>query len=161
MEFHTTTAIGIQVKALADFLMTASVGETVLFSDMNKELGIDVTRRRYIIEKARELLLAEHGIRFDSVYREGLKRMNIDDAVGVSDRAVGKIRRTARVASQRIVQQVGKANNIPESTLAALNARRSLLGAIEALASKRSIKAVEAVADDRVIPFGRVLEAVR
>lgn len=159
--FETTTALSIATKTLADFLATASVGETVSFDAMSRTLGSNVLDRRYIIQKARDILLAEHGMRFDSVYKVGLKRMNMHDAIGVTDRSIRKIKKDARKASKRIDLQKDKANDIDDRTRFALNARQSLLGAIEVLAAKKATQDVEKIADERVIPFGQVLAAIK
>ncbi len=154
---YTTTQIAIQTKALADLLETVSIGDIVTFDDMSKVLGQDVRKIRYVLENARTKILAENGLRFDSVYKIGLKRMNIEDAIGVSDRNIKKIRRTARLASKRVNQQLSRANAVDDATRFALNARLSLFGTIETLASQKTVREVEKVSDERILPFGKVL----
>lgn len=161
MEFQTTTAISVQVRSLCDLLQTAMVGETITFDDMNRQLGINIKHYRYVLEQARQKLLEEQGIRFDSVFAKGLKRMHIDDLVGVSDRTIKKLRRGARTANKRIDQQLSRANDVDDATRFALNSRRSLLGTIEAIASKKTVDAIQKIDDTRVVPFGRVLEALK
>lgn len=158
---ETSSAISVMTNNLADFLATASVGETISFADMSRELGCDVLTRRYVIQKARDQLLAGRGIRFDSVFRVGLKRVSIDELVGVTDRAIKKIRRDAKRANKRIDLQLSRANDVDERTRFDLNNRRSLLGAIEVLSSRKSVEQISKVADERVIPFGKVFDALR
>lgn len=161
MAYTTTTEIGIKAQALVDLLKTASVGETITFDQMSSQLGQDVRRIRYVIEVARRVLLAEHSMRFDSVFSVGLKRMNLEDAIGVADRTLAKARRMARNESRRVNTQLAGANDVDDRTRFALNARLSVLGAVAELAAPKTVKLVSANADERVIPFGRVLELFR
>lgn len=161
MKFETTTAISTQVNSLCELLQTAAIGDVITFETMSQQIGLEIRHYRYVLERARQKLLTEYGIRFDSVFSKGLKRMAINDLIGVSDRAIRKLRRSARTANRRIDMQLSRANDVDDATRFALNSRQSLFGTIEALATKSTLKTIEGVDNSRVIPFGKVLEAIR
>ncbi len=153
-----TTSLDTQSASLAELLRTAQVGDVVGFDDMSRKIGADVRKRRYVMKKALTALIEEEGIRFVSVFNVGLKRTNMSDIIGISDRALRKIRMAAINANNRICLQVESERGIDDSALLALNARRSLFGAIEALATIKNVKKIEDVAACDVLPYGRVID---
>ncbi len=154
--------IAIQVNAMCDLLNGASVGEIVTFSAMSNVLGRDISQCSYILQKARRTLL-DHPphVRFDNVYKVGLKRMHISDAIGVADKNLRKIRRISRKNGQEISYQMAGANDIDERTKEGLIARIGLFGTIEALTMHRVTKAIEKQTDNQVLPYGRIIDILK
>lgn len=132
----------IEVEKIAALLRQAPVGSTVTYQQIDSALGTEFDRLALV--KARQLVEKEDGIRFGTVRKVGVKKLDATAAIGIGADARQRIRRIAVRQSARLTGL--KYNDITADAQRRLDVERSLLGAISAAASNKSTAKVEAAA---------------
>lgn len=146
------------VRALADVLLAASVGQTVTYGAMDRAIGAPVLARRWLIQSARDLALRESGAAFMAVKGIGMRRLPAEEASAVGVYYRTSIRRTAKRSARVMTQMVKKANDLPDQ--AKLEAYREISVALLfcELAKATSVKRVPL--DNKPAPTGDVVRAM-
>jgi hypothetical protein len=129
----------IEVEKIAAILRQAPVGGTVTYRQIEAALGREFDR--LALMKARQLVEKEDGIRFGTVRKVGVKKLDAAAAIGIGAEARQRIR---RIAGHQCARLTGlKYNDITADGQRRLDVERSLLGAISAAAANKSTAKVE------------------
>lgn len=137
----STPEMQIEIERLAKALRAVPVGSVLTYTDASKAIGRDVTNgARFVLQKARDAVEKSDGIRFGTVYREGIKRLAADDVPGIG-REVRK--RIGRAAKRGFNRMSGLSyNDIKPDIRAQIDAERSVLGAIHSLTAQVAVTKV-------------------
>lgn len=140
-------------------LLETPVGELVGYADLSTAAKVDVKTHRWVLSRAREVVIKESGVAFATVRSEGLRRLG--GAVGVDDigtRTFRRIHRATRRGSRRLFDLGRHANDMSPSDARTLNQRQCALGLIEHLTLARTVRALP---DDPPPPSTNSFDAMR
>lgn len=142
-------------RALVDLLTATTVGGTVTYADMTAAIGRDIHARRHLIPRAITLAAKEAGAIFGSVRRVGYQRLAPTDAHILGAHARGRIRRSAKRASDAIHSAVTVANDMPDAERRRAFAEINSLSLIRHLARDTVVAAT--VSEPKAEPVGHVM----
>ncbi|MGE0714806.1 MAG: hypothetical protein AB7P02_05135 [Alphaproteobacteria bacterium] len=155
-DFQSSPENQAAITALADGLRALPVGGVLTYSAAHDAVGQDVkTKRRYLLDRAREIVEREDGTRFGTVSNVGVKRLETADVLGIGAGYRRHIRRTATKAHKRLSGL--RVNDLTEAQQKRLDAERAGFGAISLLATERAVKTVEAASNGATLPVGKTL----
>lgn len=129
----------IEIERIAEMLAALPIGETLTKKAMAQALGGNPSPWSLIA--ARKRVEQETGLRFETVHKIGVKKLEAGAIIGIGAAARKRIRRMARAQSARLTGL--RYNGIDATTQARLDVERSLLGAISATAAEPARKQVE------------------
>lgn len=95
-------AASADAKTLADLMRSVAVGDMLSYDSMSDAIGRDVTAERSVIYTARSIVQREDRIVFDTICKQGLKRLADDEIVSLGDRARSRVRKIAKRTTQSI-----------------------------------------------------------
>lgn len=147
--------IQIEVERLAAILRGLPIRATATYAELSETVGYPVNRKPFALLKARKLVEQETGMRFATVRREGVKKLDGADVVGIGAMARKLIARKARTQAARLTGL--SYNDIDSGKQARIDAERSLLGAISATA-KADIERVTQVASTGPVVAAKVFD---
>lgn len=133
---------GSDTAALIRFLSEIPVGDLVTYERLTTEIGRDIHRFWHVLESARKRLVIDKGIVFDVVLMVGIRRLNDDEIVDLSDRARAKTRRHARRVARKLI--CVDYDNLSREKQTKHNASLSLFAAMTELVSSGGQKRLEA-----------------
>lgn len=155
-EFISSPENQAAITALTDALRALPVAGTLPYVEASALIGQDVqTKRRYLLDRARDMVEQEDGARFGVVTGVGVKRLETADVLGLGAGYRRHIRRTARRASKRLSNL--RVNDLTEAQRKRLDAERAGFGALSLIATERSTKTIEAKTNESVLPVGKTL----
>jgi hypothetical protein len=154
------TDISPRVRALADHLATASVGQTLTWPHLSAVAGADVTQHRHILYSAFKIAQRESGAVFSTERGVGCRRLAADEMHHVGKRARDHIRRTARRSVKAIIAGVRGANDITDEAKLKANAELASLGLIEHMARDRqTVELLKTAAPEQAADVNREMLA--
>lgn len=139
--FTTNPERQIEIELLAKALHDLPIRETASYEALSSIAGYSVQARPFALIKARKKVEAETGLRFETVNRIGVKKLDGASVPGIGARARKTIARKAKRQAERLCGL--KYNDIDKDTQARIDAERSLLGAISATAKADAQKVTE------------------
>lgn len=129
-------------KALAEKLLTVSVGETITYQDMSAIIGRSVQSiGRGALETARSIVQREKRIVFGVIRGVGLIRLNDSEIIDLADKAREHSRRHARRVVKKLI--CVEYSSLKKESQIKHNAAISMFGAISEISSTSSIKRLE------------------
>lgn len=135
------TELSADVRAVADMLAAAPVGEVVTFGAMSAAIGRSITTCRHVLASARNVALRENGAAFLSERSIGLRRMSAERATEtVGSTARAHIRSTARRAKRTLIGATNGVNDLPPEAQRRMAAEVSALALVEHLARDAAVK---------------------
>lgn len=153
--------MNVDVDALAKLARAVSPGQTLTHEAMSQCVGRPIQPRLYIWLSARERL-AKEGILFDSVRKEGYRRLKTEELPGVGQHARKRIRRLSSRAARNMSEAARRTNDMPHDLQKSVNAEISSLKLHEHLASAAAQKHVEEDATpEQVMPLAKTMESLR
>lgn len=152
--------IEIEVSAIASALVGLPIGQIMAYADINRVAGRDVTKEnRYILLRAVKKAEQDSGARFATVHATGVKRLSAEDLPGIGNAVRTRVKNAAKRGYARLTDL--KYNDITPESRRLIDAERSLLGAISAIASDTSAKKVQAGTTTGPLPVAHVMDALR
>lgn len=149
--------LAIEVEKLANVLRQLSIGEVASYAAIDAAIG---AAHHYVaLGKARKLVEAETGLRFETVHRVGIKKIDASSASGIGTHARKRISKIAKVQCARLAGL--KYNDISPEQQKKIDMERSLLGAISVAASAKTAKLVETKIQTGPILPANVFDLVR
>lgn len=96
--------VSVDAKTLAHVLRQVPVGEVITYATLTKAIARDVCADgRGAMTTARAMVQREDRMIFDTVYKQGLKRLANEEIVGLGDRARDHVRRASRKIIKKLV----------------------------------------------------------
>lgn len=139
--YPTNPETAIEVEKLVAVLRDLPPGEMVTYATLSEAVGYPVQRKPFPLMRARKIVEQESGLRFGTVMREGIKRLPANALPGIG---ADVRKRMSRAAKRQAVRLTGLRYNDIDSTIQArIDAERSLLGAISAIATANAEKLSE------------------
>jgi hypothetical protein len=138
-----TTTVATEVRALADRLAEAAPDEVVTYEHLATAVGHDLMRTRYLIYKALKLVQKETGAAFITVYKQGYRRMRIEEVPSVGKHARRRTRRIARTAIAAIQDSLRGSNDVAQEVRREALREQSALGLIEHIARDKHLPVIE------------------
>lgn len=154
--------LSVDVRVVFDRLVQMRVGETITYADIKDLIGRDGQNGgRSVIASARRKALNEHRMVFEPVRNEGYKRLSDADIVNTAEHDMGKVHRATRRGARRIA--VVDFERLPNASKVKHNTYLSMFGAINAMTTGASVKALEKkVAETHeALPLAKTLEVFR
>jgi hypothetical protein len=133
--FSTKPETQIEIERLSTILRDLGPGDVVGYDALSGAVGYNVQERRFSLMKAQQATEKETGLRFATVPRQGLKKLPADALPGIGSIARRRIAKSAKRQAARLVGL--RYNDIDQAVKAKLDAERSLLGAISAVATTK------------------------
>jgi hypothetical protein len=141
-------------------IIKVSIGDAITYKALSGLIGRDVQdEARGALMTARRIAERDKNIVFGVIRDVGLKRLNDAEIVSTGEDARGRIRRIARRSVARVLR-VNNYAELSQEDKVRHNAYASLFGAIEQMASPKSIAKLEQYAKDAQaeLPIKRTLE---
>jgi hypothetical protein len=135
MTFATNPDLQIEVDKLARALSELSPGEMLSYEEMSGILGYEIKDKPWVLMKAKKRVETTQRLRFGTVRGEGTKKLAANELASIGVYARKKIGRVAKYNAGRLTD-LGY-NDIDNRIRARVDAERSLLGAIAAVASTK------------------------
>lgn len=159
--FKTSPQHAIQIDAIVKALTAIPVGQIITYKDLSAIVGKNVQSDdgRFLLIRARRLAEKQTGTLFATVFGQGIKRLPADEAAGVGSDARQRIRRSANRTYARLSDI--RYNDVAPETRARIDAERSLMGAISAIATQANVSNVQRHTSTGPIPVAKLLEAIR
>jgi hypothetical protein len=132
-----------EIRLLADRLRAVPHGGTVSYQELSNLAGHDVRRYRYRLERARDLLLEENSIAFDTVRKTGLRRFVVEDLPNVGAATRKHCRRSARRGRHVMTKAGASFNDIPTLIQRRLMAEDGMLHLLEIFGADRVVRKLE------------------
>jgi hypothetical protein len=136
------------VLRITERLHAASIGDVVSYAQLSTAAGVDILaeNRRWMIERAREMLIKDHGVAFATVRGEGYRRLGAAPGVDyVSLKGVTRVRRVARLFTRRVQRLVHHANDLSPAEQRTANQRLCALGLIEHISRAQTVSTLPEV----------------
>lgn len=157
----TNFEMGLETKALYEALKAVGLDQTISYPKLSEALGRKVEGANSNLQSALHRLEAE-GIAFANIRGEGYKRMDDIAVVNTAETSREGIRRKAKRAIKRLTC-VSAFEKLPNDMKVKHNAALSGFGAIAAMMTPKSVKALEqtvALAGSS-LPLAKTLEAFK
>ena len=151
-------AIAPETAALVELLAATPVGEVASYTAMSSAIGRDIAARRYLIPSAIRHAAIQHGAIFGTVRGVGYKRLASTEAYILGAHARRRIRRSAKRASDAIVEAMSKANDMPDAEKRRAYAEVNALALVRHIASDKEVTAT--VAEPKAEPVAIVARRV-
>jgi len=135
MKFTTNPQTQVDIEMLANALAALGPDDLLTYDGMTNLVGYDVRARPWAMLTARDRVEKETGLRFGTVRGEGYCKLTAADLPGIGMAARAKVRGLAKRAAARLTRL--RYNDVDTRLQARLDAERSLLFAIGAVASTR------------------------
>lgn len=157
MKFITSPETQSEITSISALLAELQEGETLSYADASEAIGRDVQLyARQSLTAARQKIETENGVRFETVYKEGVKRIALQDVASIGAVSRKRTRRITKKAFARLNNL--RAENISDETRDAINSERVALGAILHFTSDKSVRKIaEEVKRAGEIPLGKTL----
>lgn len=156
--FSTSPELQIEVDALSGVLTALPIGGVASYAELSERVGYDVQKRPFALFKARAAAEEATGLRFATVRATGVKKLEASEVVGIGSVARARIARTAKRQCARLAGV--RYNDIDAATQARIDAERSVLGALSALAKGGAEKVAEGTQTGPVVA-ARVFEMMK
>lgn len=147
-----------RIEKIENFLKDMSNSQLSSYQEISEYCGFDVLDHRVSLIQARKNVEKSQGSRFETVYRQGIKKLGGDGVVGIGAVARRRVTRIAKTQSARLTGL--RYNDISPAMQSRIDAERSLLGAIASTASTQSIERVEAETSTGPIAASKVLRCL-
>jgi hypothetical protein len=135
----------VPVRQLVERLIAVSIDGTITYGELSAAVNFDVQRhenRQWLIQ-ARQEILREYGIVFETLRAIGLKRLGGGDGVMYSGQhGLDKTRRTARNGQRTQQRAFQRANDLTPEQVGQYGREQNAFGLIRELASRRVIRAL-------------------
>jgi hypothetical protein len=138
--FTTNPELQIEIEKLSEQLRHLPIGSTASYGALKD--GVGGSYSPWALIRARKAVEDETGLRFATVRSVGIKKLAAADVTGIGSEARARIGRVAKSQSKRLANL--KYNDLSPEDRAKIDMERSLLGAIHAASSIKSLKAVAA-----------------
>jgi hypothetical protein len=152
----------IETQALTRLLLTAEVGQTIAYEQLNAACGMNTQDdARGYLATARKNAEAELHCVFDTVFNVGLKRLEPAEYHGVGTKVRNGLRRKARRTFRRLTRITNaEYESLPAESRNALDAERTMLAFVSRASGNAARKKIEGVVQDQrqAIPFAKTLE---
>jgi hypothetical protein len=135
MPFTTNPQTQVDIEILTNALAALGPDQLLTYPEMSRLVGYDVRVRPWPMLKARDLVERDSGQRFGTVRGEGFCKLTADQLPGIGMSARRRVGRIAKRASTRMTKL--RYNDVDRRLQGRLDAERSLLGAIGAVASTK------------------------
>ena len=145
------TSRALAVASLADALRALPAGGALTYAEANSLVSDDGAALRFLLADARKRVEQEGPARFATVRGRGVRRLETAEIVGIGAQARASIGRRARRAGKRLADI--RVNDLSPAERAAIDAERSVLGAIAVLSrDSAAIKAREVAQTGPILP---------
>lgn len=155
--------LSIEARLLTERLKKAEVGEVIPYSELSEVAGRTIQgAARSSLYTAMKRCLNSEGYVFGTVRGVGVKRLSDKEIIGIGDKALPHIRRTAKRAARKM-SMVENYEGLEHEDKVRHNAMISALGMMAHVANEKQIKKLE----DKVhtaqgaLPIGRTLEVFK
>jgi len=158
-----TFAISIDVKTVYDRLAKASIGDIVLYKELEDLIGRPVREKhRWILESARRRCFTQDRMLFGAVSKVGVKRLSDQEIVDTSHDAITRIHRASLRAARRLTV-IGNYDSLPAGHKVKHNTNASALALLNHLTKENQLKKLETkvTAATRTLPLQKTLDAFR
>lgn len=154
--------ISVDSRLLIKRLKEVKKGETVTYDELSKVISGNVIKSdRYALVRARHRLFKDERVVFGVLRKQGLKRLEDADHIGIGEAATNRVRRISRrSAEQMLCADFDKLTNEQKIEF---NTHVSVLGALAMVTRADRVKQVKAavsVAHEK-LALGPTLEAFR
>jgi len=153
--FATNPEIEIEVEKVSEILKALPIDGMASYTLLSEVVGYNITKRPFVLMKARRLVEKETGLRFGTVRAEGVKKLDGNAVAGIGAAVRQGIARKAKVHASRLAGL--RYNDIAPESRQRIDAERSLLGAIAATA-KADVKRVEREAVTGPVVAAKIFE---
>lgn len=135
MTFATNPEMQIEVEKLTRALSELGPEQMLPYADMSRMLGYDIKDKPWVLMRAKKRVEKDSGLRLSTVRGEGVKKLSAEGLPGIGMVARSRIGRIAKHNANRLSEL--RYNDIDSRLQARVDAERSLLGAIGAVASTK------------------------
>lgn len=143
MDLKSNPEVQAEITALCNLVRALPIGATLAYEAATEAVGRDVQGvARFSLMRAREIVEKQDGIRFGTVSKIGVKRLQTEDIPSIGTQARRRIRRTARRGYARLAGL--RVNDITPQIQKQLDTERAALGAISLFTEERAVKKIEA-----------------
>jgi hypothetical protein len=133
--FATNPELQIEMEKLSRALADLGPEEMLPYADMTRMLGYNIKEKPWVLMRAKKRVEKDTGLRLATVRGEGVKKLSAENLAGIGMTARAKIGRVAKYNAARLSGL--RYNDIDDRIQARVDAERSLLGAISAVASTK------------------------
>lgn len=132
--FPTNPDLQIESEKIEAALSNLGPEELMTYRDINDLVGYDVIKtKRWVVMRAKQRVEKRQGLRFATVNGQGIKKLAATSLPGIGAVSRKRIGRIAKKDAARLTEL--KYNDIDSRLQSRIDAERSLLGAISAVAS--------------------------
>jgi hypothetical protein len=136
--------ISVDTRTLADFLAKVPIGGFVSYANLSDAIGRNTqSEARPALQSARNLVQRDHGIVFDCIRGEGMKRLNDLEKVDTSDKVTAAIRRKSRKGI-KVLATVENFDAMPTHARVKHNTSMSLFALVEHASKPSQLKKLAA-----------------
>ena len=139
-----------EIRTLADYLLSVPHGGWCSYRQIANVTGVDCQQNRYLLNRARDLLLHESGAVFDTLHGRGLRRLLVEDIPGIGGAARKRSRLAARRGRRVMNAAIGSFNDVSPEIQRRVMAEDGMLHLLEHIAADRNIRKLET--HDKPIP---------
>lgn len=159
MPYATNPELQIELEKVMGALRELGPDEILTYDELTHVLGYHPREKPWVLLRAKQRVEKEDGIRFASVRSVGPKRLATEDLPGIGQFARQRIGRIAKKDANRLTDLRGY-NDIDRKTQTRIDAERSLLGAVSAVASTQG-QAVATLTRTGPVVAARVFDYIR
>jgi hypothetical protein len=135
--FPTNPELQIEIEKITEALMDLGPDQILTYDEINRLLGYDMKKNKpWVLMKAKQRIEKLQGLRLATVRAIGVKKLPASQVPGIGAYARAHIGRVAKRTAHRL--QDLKYNDIDKKTQSRIDAERSLMGAISAVASTQA-----------------------
>jgi hypothetical protein len=138
--------ISVDSQLLIKRLKEVNKGDTVTYEELSKVISGDVRKKdRYAMVRAIHRLLKDERIVFSVVRKQGLKRLEDAEHVGIGSVATDKVRRISRRSAEKML--CADFSKLTNEEKVEYNTHLSVLGALAMVTKTDRIKQVKAAVE--------------
>lgn len=132
--FPTNPELQIEIEKITEALMNLGPEQMLSYEEMNRMLGYDMKKTKpWVLMRAKQRIEKHQKLRLATVHGQGVKKLTAEQVPGIGAYARAHIGRVAKRTATRLTD-LGY-NDIDKKTQSRIDAERSLMGAISAVAS--------------------------
>ena len=158
---HTIPQLSTDVSVLAARLATVPEGSSVTYEEISEWTGRDIAgKSRHVLTSALKILERERGICFETVWGEGVRRVDIaSGALNCARSSTRRIRRSARRTERRLARLSERGIEDPAAA-SEVAMRRSLLAIVDLTTSPRGQDALTGAQTDSPLTAAEACRAL-
>jgi hypothetical protein len=131
--FATNPELQLEIEKLYEALNELAPDGLLSYETMSRLLGYSIKQKPWVLMRAKKRFENNTGLRVGTVRGEGVRKLTAEAVPGLGAVARKRIGRIAKRGSEQLIDL--RYNDIDSRVQARIDAERSLLGAISAVAS--------------------------